>query len=44
VHGQFLKPGDVLDVAITGLGRQRNRTVAEDAAGRSPHFGLPPFE
>ncbi|WP_207208122.1 fumarylacetoacetate hydrolase family protein [Salipiger sp. IMCC34102] len=43
VHGQFLKAGDTLDVEITGLGRQRNRLVAEQTT-RTPHFGLPPFE
>jgi 2-keto-4-pentenoate hydratase/2-oxohepta-3-ene-1,7-dioic acid hydratase in catechol pathway len=30
-HGVFLKPGDVMDGAITGLGAQRNRCVAESA-------------
>jgi 2,4-diketo-3-deoxy-L-fuconate hydrolase len=38
-HGRFLQPGDVIDAEITGLGRQRNRCVAEDIAGREPHFG-----
>ncbi len=28
-HGTFLKPGDILDGTITGLGRQRNACVAE---------------
>src|SRR3954449_5242327 len=28
-HGVFLKPGDVMEGAITGLGVQRNRCVAE---------------
>jgi 2-keto-4-pentenoate hydratase/2-oxohepta-3-ene-1,7-dioic acid hydratase in catechol pathway len=28
-HGRFLKPGDVLDCTISGLGNQRNRCVAE---------------
>ena len=28
-HGVFLSPGDVIDGAISGLGRQRNRCVAE---------------
>jgi 2,4-didehydro-3-deoxy-L-rhamnonate hydrolase len=27
-RGRFLRPGDVMDGAITGLGRQRNRCVA----------------
>ena len=44
VHGQFLKPGDVMDIEITGLGRQRNKLVAEDVGGRKPYYGLPPFE
>ncbi len=30
-HGRFLRPGDVLEGEITGLGRQRNRCVAEAA-------------
>jgi 2-keto-4-pentenoate hydratase/2-oxohepta-3-ene-1,7-dioic acid hydratase in catechol pathway len=30
-HGRFLAPGDVMDGAITGLGRHRNRCVAEGA-------------
>jgi 2,4-didehydro-3-deoxy-L-rhamnonate hydrolase len=30
-HGVFLKPGDVMEGAITGLGVQRNRCVAEPA-------------
>jgi 2-keto-4-pentenoate hydratase/2-oxohepta-3-ene-1,7-dioic acid hydratase in catechol pathway len=28
-HGRFLTEGDVMDCTITGLGRQRNRCVAE---------------
>lgn len=44
VHGQFLKPGDVMETEIMGLGWQRNNLVAEDAGGRKPFFGLPPFE
>jgi len=28
-HGRFLQPGDVIEGAITGLGIQRNRCVAE---------------
>jgi 2-keto-4-pentenoate hydratase/2-oxohepta-3-ene-1,7-dioic acid hydratase in catechol pathway len=39
-HGRFLQDGDVIDSEITYLGRQRNRCVAEDARGRTPHFGL----
>lgn len=42
VHGQFLQPGDTVEIQLTGLGRQRNRVVAEDTHGRKPHFGLPP--
>jgi 2-keto-4-pentenoate hydratase/2-oxohepta-3-ene-1,7-dioic acid hydratase in catechol pathway len=30
-HGVFLQPGDVMEGEITGLGRQRNRCVAEAA-------------
>lgn len=36
---QFMHPGDVVETAITYLGRQRNRVIAEDLGGRSPHFG-----
>jgi 2-keto-4-pentenoate hydratase/2-oxohepta-3-ene-1,7-dioic acid hydratase in catechol pathway len=39
-HGRFLQDGDIIDSAITFLGRQHNRCVAEDAHGRKPHFGL----
>ena len=36
-HGVFLRPGDVMEGAITGLGVQRNRCVAEPApSGRTP--------
>lgn len=28
-HGRFLQPGDVIESEITGLGKQRNRCVAE---------------
>jgi len=31
-HSVFLKPGDVMEGEITGLGAQRNRCVAEDEA------------
>ena len=31
-HGVFLQPGDVMEGAITGLGTQRNRCVAEPAS------------
>lgn len=43
-HGQFLQPGDSLEIEITGLGKQRNAVVDEDLGGRKPFFGLPPFE
>jgi 2-keto-4-pentenoate hydratase/2-oxohepta-3-ene-1,7-dioic acid hydratase in catechol pathway len=34
-HGVFLRPGDVMEGEITGLGVQRNRCIGEaDAAGR----------
>jgi 2-keto-4-pentenoate hydratase/2-oxohepta-3-ene-1,7-dioic acid hydratase in catechol pathway len=35
-HGVFLKPGDVVEGEITGLGGQRNRCVAESISPRSP--------
>lgn len=44
IHGQFLVPGDTVDIAITGLGRQRHHVVMEEDRGRAPHFGLPPFD
>ena len=37
-HGRFLHDGDVIE-AITYLGSQRNRCVAEVLQGRKPHFG-----
>ncbi|WP_207952046.1 fumarylacetoacetate hydrolase family protein [Pseudomaricurvus alcaniphilus] len=43
-HGQFLKPGDTLEIEITGLGKQRNAIVKEELGDRKPHFGLSPFE
>jgi 2-keto-4-pentenoate hydratase/2-oxohepta-3-ene-1,7-dioic acid hydratase in catechol pathway len=30
-HGVFLRPGDLIEATITGLGRQRNRCVAESS-------------
>ncbi len=33
-YGRFLRPGDVLEGEISGLGRQRNRCVAEGEADR----------
>jgi 2-keto-4-pentenoate hydratase/2-oxohepta-3-ene-1,7-dioic acid hydratase in catechol pathway len=41
-HGRFLQPGDLVESEITGLGRQRNRVVAEDSQGRQPTYG--PFK
>ena len=32
-HGVFLRPGDVIEASITGLGNQRNRCVAEVPPG-----------
>lgn len=37
--GRWLRPGDVVDSAITFLGRQQNRVVAEDTGGRAPTYG-----
>jgi 2-keto-4-pentenoate hydratase/2-oxohepta-3-ene-1,7-dioic acid hydratase in catechol pathway len=37
--GRFLRDGDLVESEITGLGRQRNRCVAEDLHGRTPVFG-----
>jgi 2-keto-4-pentenoate hydratase/2-oxohepta-3-ene-1,7-dioic acid hydratase in catechol pathway len=37
--GRFLRDGDIVESEITGLGRQRNRCVAEDLHGRTPVFG-----
>ncbi|MFE5700512.1 fumarylacetoacetate hydrolase family protein [Rhodococcus koreensis] len=31
-HNRFLQPGDVMESEIAGLGRQRNRCIAESAA------------
>ncbi len=39
MHGHFLSPGDVMDGAITFLGRQHNRIVAEDTEGRTFTYG-----
>lgn len=35
VHGRFLEHGDVVDAEITGLGKQRNRCVAERPVQRA---------
>lgn len=37
--GCWLKAGDVVESELTGLGRQRNAVVAEDARGRQPTYG-----
>jgi 2-keto-4-pentenoate hydratase/2-oxohepta-3-ene-1,7-dioic acid hydratase in catechol pathway len=37
--GRFLRPGDVLEAAIEGLGRQRNRCVAATVSPQGPDFG-----
>lgn len=36
---RWLRPDDLIEGSITGLGRQRNRVVAEDAGGRTPTWG-----
>ena len=39
-HGnRWLRPGDVMEGSITGLGYQRNRIVAEETGGRSWTYG-----
>jgi len=37
--GAWLKDGDVVESALTGLGWQHNRVVNEDARGRKPTYG-----
>lgn len=37
--GAWLRDGDIVESTLTGLGRQRNRVVDEDAKGRTPTFG-----
>lgn len=37
-HNRFLRPGDVMEGTISGLGRQHNRCVAEDTRGRRPVY------
>ncbi|MBX3099516.1 MAG: fumarylacetoacetate hydrolase family protein [Salinibacterium sp.] len=45
VHGgRWLVPGDTVDIRITGLGFQHHRVVAEDSAGRTPYWGMPPLD
>lgn len=44
VHGgRWLRPGDTVDIAITGLGVQRHKVVAEDTLDRTPYWGMPPL-
>ena len=38
-HNQFMKAGDLLESAITGLGRQRNRCVQEPAPDHPLAYG-----
>ena len=38
-HGRYLRPGDVMECEIDGLGRQRTRCVAEDASAAVPGPG-----
>lgn len=38
-HGRFLQAGDVMEAEITGLGRQRNRCVPEDARANAVAAG-----
>ena len=37
--GAWLQHGDIVESELTGLGRQRNRVVNEDAGSRKPTFG-----
>ena len=37
--GAWLQDGDIVESELTGLGRQRNRVVNEDAGGRQPTYG-----
>jgi 2-keto-4-pentenoate hydratase/2-oxohepta-3-ene-1,7-dioic acid hydratase in catechol pathway len=39
-HGIFLKPGDLIESTITGLGAQRNRCLAEVPAGARVSDGV----
>lgn len=36
-YNRFLKPGDVLEGSITGLGTQRNRCIAEEVGAHATH-------
>ena len=38
--GRWLRPGDVIEAEIAGLGRQRNRCVAASVLPQGPDFGL----
>src|SRR5690625_3043249 len=45
VHGgRWLVPGDTVDLEITGLGRQSHAVVREETHGRTPYWGMPPFD
>ncbi|WP_417564774.1 fumarylacetoacetate hydrolase family protein [Microbacterium sp.] len=45
VHGgRWLTPGDTVDIAITGLGAQHHRVIAEETHGRIPYWGMPPYD
>jgi 2,4-diketo-3-deoxy-L-fuconate hydrolase len=37
-HNRFLRPGDVIDATLTGLGRQHNTCVAEEIGDRTPVY------
>lgn len=39
-HGRFLQSGDLMEARITGLGRQRNRCVAEAVPRQPLTYGL----
>lgn len=43
-HNRFLRPGDVIDATITGLGHQHNLCVAEDIGDRAPIYPSFPSE
>ncbi|WP_226635041.1 fumarylacetoacetate hydrolase family protein [Novosphingobium profundi] len=39
-HGnRWLRPGDIMEGSLTGLGHQRNRIVAEDTGGKEWNWG-----
>lgn len=44
-HGnRWLRPGDVIESSVTGLGRQRNAVVAEDTGGKNWTWGPFPVD